>query len=281
MKKTALIVAAGALSLVLAACGQKLSTTKSTYQRSGMVAVIKGSASGHSNVSYTADAASGSSKVNDGSYVISLPVSTKDQQVAIKAGDQKTTVTVKAAKSLGTYATIAKKYNQAIIMTALPAKTQKALAAASKQSTTDTSQLTTAQKMALAKEQQALQAAVQKATTATKASQLPTSVTGLKQVLKSTGGTIRVNVQDGQLMGITDIVPVKALKEKKLQQAFGTQFGLLANSVGADAKKVAKQFQKATKSSDSSSTTIDTITSNGVKFDVGYSTTSLYIYITK
>ncbi|WP_243680975.1 hypothetical protein [Lacticaseibacillus manihotivorans] len=56
---------------------------------------------------------------------------------------------------------------------------------------------------------------------------------------------------------------------------------MLANATGADAKKVGKAFTKAIKDAGSGSTTIDTITSNGVKFNIGLSTTDLYIYITK
>ncbi|WP_179395352.1 hypothetical protein [Lacticaseibacillus absianus] len=267
-------------ALVLAGCGKTLTTTKTTYQQSGMVAVIKGEAKGASRVHYRAATGDGSVKVNSGAYVITVPVTTKAQSVRLMAGDLDHRVTVKAAQSLGAYKTVAAKYNQAIIATALPKDVQKQLKQAGK-TKVDASQLTPAQQAAMVKQQQALQAAMAKASAATKAKQLPATFSGLKQALKTSGGTVRLNVQGGQLMGITDMVPVKALKDKQAQAAFGTQFGLLANAVGADAQKVAKAFQKATSDKDSSSTTIDTITSHGVKFDVGFSATTLFIYITK
>lgn len=107
--------------------------------------------------------------------------------------------------------------------------------------------MTPAQKVAYAKQQQALQAAMVKAQQATKDSQLPTSTDGLKQVLSTNGGKLRLNVQNGQLIAITDVVSVKAMKNKKAKTAFGTQFGLLANATGADAKKLAKLSPKPSK----------------------------------
>lgn len=268
------------LLLSLAACGSKVATNNATYRQDGMVAVVKGTASGHSRVHYQAKTASGSVKVNDSHYVISLPTTTTDQTVKITAGSDSTTTKVKAAKALGDYKTIAGKYNQAVIATALPKSVQKQLQKA-QQTKVDPSKMTPQQQQAMAQQQKTLQAEMAKAKQATKASQLPGSASGLKQVLKTDGATIRMNVQSGKLIGATDVVSVKALKDKKQQQAFAMQFGLLANAVGADAKKVGSDFQKATKNKKSSSTTINTIVSHGIKFDVGISTTNLFIYITK
>ncbi|WP_156314277.1 hypothetical protein [Lacticaseibacillus camelliae] len=114
--------------LTLAGCGTKLSTSKTTYSNSGMVAIIKGDASGKS-VSYKADTESGKTSVNDGKFTFTVPMSTSKQNVTIKDGDASTKVTVKAAQSLGAYKTVATKYNQAIIATALPANIQKQLQA--------------------------------------------------------------------------------------------------------------------------------------------------------
>ncbi|WP_225418427.1 hypothetical protein [Lacticaseibacillus daqingensis] len=272
-----LTLALGSL-LMLAGCGQSLTTGKTTYKQTGMVAVIKGTAKGTQQVRYQAPAATGTVKVSGDSFVVSVPVAPKAQTVTLKAGDLTHRVTVQAAKSLGTYSAVAKAYNQAVVAMALPAETQAQLKQAQ---SVDISKLSPAEKLAAAQQQQALAAAMATAQKQTKVQQLPASVTGLKQVLKSAAGTVRLNVQAGQLMGITEIVPIKAMKTKKLQAQFATQFGLLANAVGADAKKVGTAFQKATSDKDSSSTTIDTITSHGVKFDVGFSTTALYIYITK
>lgn len=269
-----------ASALVLAGCGKTLTTTKTSYRQSGMVAVIKGEAKGADTVHYTATTTSGKAKVNSGAYVITVPVSTEAQTVHLTAGDLDKQVTVKAAKALGTYKQIATTYNQAVTASALPKAMQKQLQEAGK-TKVDPSTLTPAQKLAMAQQQQAIQQAMAKASAQTKDQQLPTSFSGLKQALKTSGGTVRLNVQDGQLMGITDMVPIKALKNKQAQTAFATQFGLLATAVGADAQKVGKAFQKATSDKDSSSTTIDTITSKGVKFDVGFSASTLFIYITK
>lgn len=280
MKKTALLAIAMSALLALSACGKQLTTTKTTYKATGMVAVIKGEASSK-QVKYTAPTGNGTTKVNSGSYVITVPMSTKKQTVKLSADGQHQTVTVKAAKALGDYKSYAAKYNQTVVGMALPKSVQTQLAAAKKSATPNVATMTAAQKAAYAQQQQALQAAMVKAQTATKSSQLPTTTTGLKQVLATNGGKVRVNVQNGQLIAITDIVSVKALKNKKAKTDFGTQFGLLAAATGADTKKVGKAFTKAIKDAGSGSTTIDTITSNGVKFNIGLSTTDLYIYITK
>ncbi|WP_125706888.1 hypothetical protein [Lacticaseibacillus porcinae] len=280
MKKIAFLAIAMSALLGLSACGKQLTTSKTTYKATGMVAVIKGEASSKT-VKYQAPTGNGTSKVNSGSYVVTVPMSHQKQTVKLSADGQKKTVTVKAAKAIGDYKTISTKYNQAIVAMALPKDVQTQLAAAQKSGASAVAAMTPAQKVAYAKQQQALQAAMAKAQQATKSSQLPTSVDGLKQVLSTNGGKLRMNVQNGQLIAITDVVSVKALKNKKAKTDFGTQFGLIANATGADAKKVGKAFTKAIKDAGSGSTTIDTITSNGVKFNIGLSTSDLYIYITK
>lgn len=280
MKKIAFLAIAMSALLGLSACGKQLTTNKTTYKATGMVAVIKGEA-GSKTVKYQAPTTSGTSKVNSGSYVVTVPMSDQKQTVKLSANGQSKSVSVKAAKPLGPYKTIAAKYNQAIVGMALPKNIQAQLAAAQKADPSAVATMTPAQKAAYAKQQQALQAAMVKAQQATKSSQLPTSVDGLKQVLSTNGGKLRLNVQNGQLIAITDVVSVKAMKNKKAKTAFGTQFGLIANATGADAKKVGKAFSKAIKKAGKGSTTIDTITSNGVKFNIGFSTSDLFIYITK
>ncbi|WP_158509299.1 hypothetical protein [Pediococcus damnosus] len=74
------------------------------------------------------------------------------------------------------------------------------------------------------------------------------------------------------------------MKQESGQKDFGTVFSLLSNELGANPKSVMKQFEKLlkdAKKSSSTSTATNVIKSNGVKFEVGYSTTHLYIYITK
>ena len=124
---------------------------------------------------------------------------------------------------------------------------------------------------------------MKQATAATKNEQLPTTAkTGITQVAKIGQTKVRANVSDsGKLVGYAVIVPTKAMKDKAESQKFGLTLGLLGNSVGVNTKKVMKQFQKQTKNQNKSQTTIKTIKNNGVKFNIGFSTSDLYIYITK
>lgn len=283
MKKTGLLFVGLAAVLTLAGCATTLSTSKTTYSNSGMVAIVKGDASGKS-VSYKADTKSGKTSVNDGKFTFTVPMSTKKQDVTIKDGSKTVNVTVKAAKSLGEYKTVATKYNQAIVATALPANVQKQLQAAATQkqpTKQEIAAMPVAQQQQLAAEQKAMQAAMKTASDKTKDQQLPISVSGLKEALDAKGGKLRVNVQDGQLISATQIAPIKAMKDKDQQAEFGQMFGLLANAVGADAKKVGKEFEKALKDQDGSNTTIKTIKSNGVNFNVGASADDIFIYVTK
>lgn len=77
------------------------------------------------------------------------------------------------------------------------------------------------------------------------------------------------------------MTPVKTLKDKKKAAVFAQQFALLASTLGADAKSVMKDFQKQSKDSQNGQTTMKTIVSNKVRFDVGFSPDTLYIYITR
>ncbi|MFD1486273.1 hypothetical protein ACFQ5J_13660 [Lacticaseibacillus baoqingensis] len=281
MKKIVLLALSLAAVVSLSACGQQLTTTKKTYHPDEMVAVIKGTAKGHSQVRYQAATAKGTAKVNSGSFVLSIPPKTTAQTVTIKAGSQQTKVTVASAKAIGTYQTVAKSFNQAVIATALPPAIQKQMQTATTPDPSAIAKMTPAQKAAMAQQQQAMQQALVKAQQATKAQQLPLTASGLKQVLNTDGGQVRANVQDGQLISITDVVSTKAMKDKKSSAAFATQFGLLAHAVGADAKTVGKALTKTIKNAASGETNTDTITSHGVKFNLGLSADHLYLYITK
>lgn len=284
MKKMITALSTLMLTLVLAACGQKLDADKTTYKQYGLVSVIKGDVSGAKYVHYAADSASGRSKIHGGKYAISLPISDKKQTVKLTAGDKKKTVYVEAANSLGTYKNSATKYNQAVIGSALPKSVQKQLQSGQKQPTkAQLAMMTPQQKMAMAQQAQTLKNEMAKAQAATKSQQLPSSAkAGITQVLKVNGQRVRANVtKDGQLVGYALIVPVKAMKDQKQARKFGTTMALLGNSVGADPQAVMKKFAKAIKNQSKSQTTMKTITSHGVKFDVGFSTSNLFIYITK
>ena len=123
----------GLLAFVLAGCGQQLSTTKTSYGRDGLVAIVKGTARGVDRVSYTSDAGKGSVPVNSGTFVVNVPVSDVAQKVNLKAGSMQTNVTVKAGQSLGTYSTIAAKFNQMLAVSSLPKADQAKLKQCSKE----------------------------------------------------------------------------------------------------------------------------------------------------
>ena len=265
----------GLLAFVLAGCGQQLSTTKTSYGRDGLVAIVKGTARGVDRVSYTSDAGKGSVPVNSGTFVVNVPVS------------MQTNVTVKAGQSLGTYSTIAAKFNQMLAVSSLPKADQaklKQAQAASANAQKNVATMSPTEKMAMAQQAQQLKTLMAQANANTKASQLPaTAKTGIHSILKSASGDYRASIVDGKAMGFAVVVPLSVLKNSKKMQTFATDFGLLTTSVGADAKSVFSQFKKLTKDAKSknNATTISTIKSHGVKIDVGYSTTALYLYVTK
>jgi len=312
----------GLLALAtLAGCGNhKLSVGASTKTPSGMVAVIKGKTSKNAKISYKIDNQSKKAVKNtDGAYIIEVPAKTKQQTVVVtsqKDSDVITKkVTINKTKALGKYKTISASYNQAVIGMSLSKADQKKakdLAAAEKKAKASSSTTTSAakakaaiaklpasqQKAALAKlqaqakemtalqkEGKEVQAAMATAKKENKDKLLPTTLSnGVKNVITQNNYTVRANYQDKNLMGLTLIVPVKAMKQKDGQKDFGTVFALLSNELGANYKSVMKQFeklQKDAKNSSSTSTATNVIKSNGVKFAVGYSTTHLYIYITK
>jgi len=319
-KTTFVAVTAGLLAVVLAGCGQNsLSTTKSTYTRSGLVASVKG----HSNqktVSYRLDGQkTKTAKVHNNTFIIQVPTKTTRQTVKLTAGSAKKTVYVKSAKRLTTYTKMATAYNQALIGSKMTKSQQQAAqklqvqgAALKKQQATIQAAVTKAKAQVAAggteaatgaatlQAQQAAAAKLQTQAASLKASQktvaaamktakakvkdelLPTKVpTGVTNVLTTKDYKIRMNVQSGDVMGTAMIVPTKAFKNKTRQKNFGTSFALLSSTSGADAKQVMKKFSKETKSNKSSTTTIDPIVSKGVRFTIGVSSSDLYIFMTK
>ncbi|ANK59410.1 hypothetical protein [Loigolactobacillus backii] len=104
---------------------------------------------------------------------------------------------------------------------------------------------------------------------------------GIHDLIKTDSYTIRGNIQNDQLIGATFIIPTKALKQKSAQQEFGTAFSVFSSTVGADGEKVFKEFNKQTKNQSKGQTTVKEISSNGVHYNIGFSTTTLYMYITK
>ncbi|AKP65070.1 hypothetical protein FC99_GL001237 [Levilactobacillus koreensis JCM 16448] len=294
MKKF-LLGALGLLALTLAGCSNNaLTTNKTSYRPTALTAVIKGNAKSKTVSYQIANGTKHSTKVNGGTYFFQVPAATTDQKVKITAGNATKTVTVKKVKSLGNYKKVAAKYNQMVIGSYLPTKVQKQLQAAQK------NQAATKKKMAaLAKtnpaaaaaamqQQQAaakqLQAEMATAKKQAKDDLLPTTAkAGLKNLIDTKDVTVRGNVQDGKLMGLAMIVPTKQMKTKSGQKKFGTTFALLGTTLGAKPKIVINKFEKVLKDAkkNSSSTTTKTIRSNGIRFNTGFSTDHLYIYMTK
>ncbi|MDN6253106.1 MAG: hypothetical protein L0J27_08720, partial [Lactiplantibacillus plantarum] len=127
-RKTAMVaVTAGALTLLLAGCGKTtLSTTKTTYKPTGLVAAVKGK-SNVKKVHYQLDGGqTKTATVRNHTFVIQVPTKTTRQTVKIKAGSDTTTVHVKGAKKLVGYQKMATTYNQALIASKLSKSDQQA-----------------------------------------------------------------------------------------------------------------------------------------------------------
>lgn len=285
----------GLLALTLAGCSNnKVTTKKNTYRPTALTAIVKGTA-GAKHVSYQIDNGKKQTvKVNGGAYFFQVPAATKDQTVKITAGSAKKTITVKKVKALGNYKVLAAKYNQMVIGTYLPTKVQKQLQSAQKTQSATKKKLTALAKTdpiaaaAAAQKQQAaakqLQAEMATAKKKAKDSLLPTTTKdGVKNLVDTKYTTVRANVQDGKLMGLAMITPTKQMKTKTGQKKFGTTFALLGSTLNAKPKYVINKFEKVLKDAkkNSSSTTTKTITSNGIRFNTGFSTDHLYIYMTK
>ncbi|AVK63429.1 hypothetical protein C5Z26_04620 [Lactobacillus sp. CBA3606] len=319
-KKYVIATVAGLMALVLAGCGQsKLTTTKSTYTRNGLVAAVKGQAS-TKKVSYQIDGqATKKQTVHNGTFIIQVPTKTKRQVIKLTAGSRQKTVYVKSAKRIANYQTLATAYNQALIASKMTKSQQAAAkklqtqAAAMKQQqaqiqatvkkakaqvaqggtaavtgaqTLQTQQAAAAklqtQAASLQASQKTVAAAMKTAKSQVKGELLPTKTpTGVTNVVTTKDYKIRMNVQSGDVMGTAMIVPTKAFKDKTRQQKFGVSFALMTSMSGANAKQVMKKFNKETKNNSSSTTTIDPITSKGVRFTIGISTTNLYIFMAK
>lgn len=267
---------------VLAGCGnQQISTSKKNYAADGMVAVIKGTAPSKAQI--TAQVGQNNSQRvtnHDGNFVYTVAPSAQPQKVVFKAGSSQRTVTVAASQSFGAYTKFAAKYNMILFQMA-----QQAEAKAKGTSQAEQAAAQKKQQAAIAVMPKAAQAALQ-AKLQAQANQTPGAFPaagqeGIHNVLKAQGNTVRTNVQDGQLIGATFMTPVKTLKDKKKAAVFAQQFALLASTLGADAKSIMKDFQKQSKDSQNGQTTMKTIVSNKVRFDVGFSPDTLYIYITR
>lgn len=293
MKKL-LLGALGLLTVTLAGCSNALTTNKSTYHPTALTAVVKGDAKTKHVTYQVNDQAKHQVKVAAGTYFFQVPAAPKDQTVKITAGSAHKTVTVKATTKLATYQTFAKQYNQLVTASYLPTKVQKQLQTAQKTQAQTKKKLAALAKTdpaaaaTAAKQQQAaaqkLQAQLATAKQKAHDQLLPTRASdGVQNLVTTKDATVRANVQDGQLMGLALIVPTKQMKTKNGQKQFGTTFALLGTTLKANPKTVIKKFEKVLKDakSNSSSTNTKTIHSNGIRFNTGFSTDHLYIYMTK
>lgn len=227
--------------LVLTGCSKmSLSTTKKEYQADGLVAVVKGKAANYKKLTYTVNGKTSNVAIDEGHFSISVPVSTKYQNVRIKAenGDKVETklVKVKKAKALQSYLTFAQAYNYTLLSMGQP----------------------TDQLKLIAKD-------------------------GMFTHKKADKTEWYYNVQDNQLMGIATKFSYKDLKSKQGQKNFATDLMITSKLLGADGKKVLKDFGKQTKnaSKNSTKTSMSQITSNGINYNINLTTNEFYLYITK
>lgn len=283
-KKLGIILTAG-LSLLLTGCSKvSLSTTAKTYSPDGMVAVVKGHTANHNTVTYQIDnGVKHSVKVHDKTFVIQVPASNREQKVKLTASagnkQQQQTVKVKAVKSLGNYQQVVQKYNQMVVMSKLsPQEIQTLKTASALKNPKDSMN---SQMMQQIKQAQQVEQKVQQLQSTTKSEQLPVQLNGIHNVVDNSAYTLRLNVQNGNLMGATMMIPVKSFKDKSQAQQFGTAFALFSQALGANGKQVMHEFESKTKNQDKTQTTSKTIIDHGVKYSIGFSTTKLYVYITK
>ena len=299
MRKISLILSAALLSLTLAACGKpSLSVDHKSYAPSGMTAVVKGN-SNQKTVKYRIN--NGSTKnqsVLNGSYAITLPAKPYQQTVKLTAGGRNASTVVKKSPAIMSYSKFKTAYNQALMATALSKKDQATAMQLQKQGAQlqqQSAKLQAESKTSLAKQGQQLQAqgAKLKQTQASLAPALAKAKkqvaddtitakarTGVYNLKKTDNATVRGNVDNGQLIGATLMVPTSSLKSKAAAKTFMTELAVLTGSTGANTQKVLKGFENKANKKNSSQTTTSTIHSKGIDFDLGYSKSTLYIYVT-
>lgn len=109
------------------------------------------------------------------------------------------------------------------------------------------------------------------------------SKNGIMTHKKNDGTKWYLNVQNNQLMGIATKFPYKDLKSKTGQKNFATDLMVISNLLGADGKKILKDFARQTKNADKNSTktSMSQITSKGINYNINLTTKDFYMYITK
>ncbi len=277
----------------------KVEPDKTVYKASGLSTNIKGTATKNKFISYSINGGKKHSvRIRSNSFAINIPSSNKEQKVTIYNGNVSAKIVVKASKQLADYQKFAKKYNQSLIASSLPksiikkanelkkAQVAKQTTAAEIARMSRTEQLQLEEKnKELQQDAKEVQAATAKSKSEKKDNFLPKKLkNAIKNAVSNKNYIIRVNVANGRLIGISLIVPAKLLSgsDKKSAQTFATTFALLANSLGANSKNVLEKFTKFAKEAKTSQTTsLKTISSKGIKFDTGFSTKKIYIFITR
>lgn len=307
MKKIiGLLFAAASLTLFLSGCGKPTLTVSDHHLSANALAVTVKGKSNQAKVHYAINGgAKKSTKTTNGAFVISVPTKDYKQTVHLSADGKRQTVHVAKADVISTYNKVRTSYNQALTGTALSKKDQqiaKSMAAQAAELKQKSQALKTSKATGMAamqqkakqaaalqaeaaklKQTQARLAPAMKLAKASVADQLlPASPkSGIHNLISSDKLTLRANLNNDKVLGIAMMVPVSSLKHKKDLKPFIMSFSILADSVGANAKHVLKNFQKSAKAKKSSSTTAPTFHSNGIRFSLGYSTSTLYVFITK
>lgn len=316
-KKIHLIVIAALLSFVLAGCGKtNLTASHHTMSPSGLTAIVKGTTN-QKKVTYTINSGKQhTQKVTAGAYAITIPAKPYKQTVKITANQRQVTTTVNQQSAISSYKSFQTAYNNTMMATALSKKDQATATSLSaqaaklkKQEVQIKASVATAQKQLKSGDTsaqatlvtEAKKAAILKADAAklqqTQASLAPAlkqakakiagktidgqAKDGIYNLKKTSSATIRGNVHNGRVVGLALMVPTSALKSTKAAKSFMTELAVLTSSTGANTKKVLNGFKDKANKKNSSQTTTSTIHSNGIDFDLGYSTSTLYIYVTR
>ncbi|MGF2384799.1 hypothetical protein [Lentilactobacillus otakiensis] len=307
MKKLfGLLVAAASLMLILSGCGKPTLTVSDHHLSANALAVTLKGKSNQKQVDYTVNGgAKKTVKTNSGAFVISVPTKDYQQTVKLSTDGKHQTVTVAKADVVGSYQKMRTSYNQALTGAALPKKDQElaqgmakqaaqlekqAAALKSSKATGMAAMQEKAQKAAALQKQAAklkqtqaqLAPAMKKAQASVKDQLLPANPkSGIHNLISTDKMTLRANLAGDKVLGMAMMVPVSSLKHKKDLKPFIMSFSILTDSVGGNAKHALKEFQKSAKAKKSTSTTAPIFHSNGITFSLGYSTSTLYVFVTK
>lgn len=92
--------------------------------------------------------------------------------------------------------------------------------------------------------------------------------------------TLRVNVQNQQLMGLTLIYPLAHLKSKDQKMAMAQSIMRITTLTGANGPQILQQLNQETRRLRRGKTVLRTITSNGRQIQTSITNQALYVYLT-